>query len=772
MALTPEQEQQRLELIQRQTAAARELASTYDKMEKTLGRLNADQEEALSISKQITKQASDLDKHIQKRLDKTTKVEDLSKSLSRLEKDFTKNQRDSANIVAKLNSEKAKALGEARKLAQQERDIQVKIRQELALQDALEDKINKLKGKKGAAARAELAAAREDLRSSKEALKIQDKKLNATVKQKEEQKDLTKQLAASVVAHEKTLQEQEQEIELTKKEVAQRKLLQIYNTLSSKFNIDSIKSLTTITGLWTAIVDGAFKADTQITQLGKSLGVSYKSAYAIRQEFVAYSRNTRDSFINTDRLIKAQAELSEQLGIAVQFSGDELANFSRLTEIVGLTAQEASSLVKFSAAAGMESKDYVSNVRVAAFYAQQANKVHISDKELLSTVSKLSAGILTKFQNNPKAIAEAVVQAKKLGTTLEQVDKTADSLLNFESSIGAELEAELITGKQLNFERARAAALTGDQATLMEEMAAQAGSLAEYQDMNVLAQESLAKAFGMSREEMANMLMKQEAVNKYGDEAAKLNAEQLEDMQRRNMTAAEYLEMVDQQRSAQEQFNDLVTKLQDILVNIAAGPLAVMIKGFVDVLDSLGLIYPILGAIGGIIVGKMVGGIIDFGKGLVQALPKLATMVGLSSAKAVAEITAAEAITLGLATVGIIAGIGMAVSAMNSEKSKSASQKVSDGIAPPGQGPFTITNGYGATAITAAGDGLAVSPNIKRGGGDSGVMAAINNLATIMSRPAPSPQFALSVDGQQLGSVVGRQQETGTQQTKNAYRLA
>ena len=770
MALTPEQEQQRLDLIQRQNVAARELASTYEKIEKTAGKLTKDQEESLSISKQIAKQASDLEKHIQKRLDKTSKVEDLSRSLSRLEKDFVKNQKESANIVAKLNSEKAKALGEAKKLATQERDIQKKIRQELAIQDALEDKINRLKGKKNAAARAELAAAKEDLRSSKEALKIQDKKLNTTVKQKEEQKDLTRQLGASVRAHETTLKTQAEEIELTKKEVTQRRLLQAFNTLTSKFNIDSIKSLTTITGLWAAIVDGAFKADTQINQLGKSLGLSYKEAYKVRQEFVSYARNTRDSFVTTDRLVKAQAELSEQLGIAVEFSGEELTTFSKLTEIVGLTAQEAGNLAKFSAAAGMESKDYVSSIRTAAFQAQRTNRIHISDKELLSSISKLSAGILVKFQGNPKAIAQAVVQAKALGTTLEQVDKTSESLLNFESSIQNELEAELLTGQQLNFERARAAALTGDQTTLMEEMAAQAGSLADFQSMNVIAQESLAKAFGKSREEMADMLMKQENIAKYGDAAAQLNEEQLKDMQNRNMTAEQYLNMVAEQRSAQEQFNDLVTKLQDILVNIAAGPLATVLKGFTDILDTTGLIYPIVGAIAGLIAGKMVMGIFNFGKGIAAAIPKLMTMVGLSTSKAIAEITAAEAITFGLATVGIVAGIAAAVAAMNSAKSDA--QSVKDGIASPGRGPFTITDSYGATAITADGDGLAVSPNIKTGRSDGGVMAAINNLATIMSKPAPAPQFALSVDGQRLGSVVGNQQETGTQQTKNAYRLA
>jgi hypothetical protein len=44
----------------------------------------------------------------------------------------------------------------------------------------------------------------------------------------------------------------------------------------------------------------------------------------------------------------------------------------------------------------------------------------------------------------------------------------------------------------------------------------------------------------------------------------------------------------------------------------------------------------------------------------------------------------------------------------------SAEQQVADGIAPPGGGPFKITDKFGATAVTAAGDGIAVSPNINK----------------------------------------------------------
>jgi hypothetical protein len=44
----------------------------------------------------------------------------------------------------------------------------------------------------------------------------------------------------------------------------------------------------------------------------------------------------------------------------------------------------------------------------------------------------------------------------------------------------------------------------------------------------------------------------------------------------------------------------------------------------------------------------------------------------------------------------------------------SSAQAVQDGVTGPGKGPFTITDKFGATAITDARDGIAVSPNIRR----------------------------------------------------------
>jgi hypothetical protein len=155
----------------------------------------------------------------------------------------------------------------------------------------------------------------------------------------------------------------------------------------------------------------------------------------------------------------------------------------------------------------------------------------------------------------------------------------------------------------------------------------------------------------------------------------------------------------------------------------------------------------------------------------------------LSYASAISDI-----ISSAYKSVGMLPGVGMILAASAAAGGiaylASQSQSVEDGIAPPGGGPFTITDKFGATAITAAGDGIAVSPNINRGdaiasssntGGDNaGLMAAINELRNAVNALAnkPAPAMAIQVGAEKLGEVVGRQAETGTNQYKNAYRLA
>ena len=563
---------------------------------------------------------------------------------------------------------------------------------------------------------------------------------------------LQNKISTQIIENEQTILNNVQQQVDAQQEVSK----QAVNQLKSSISLEKIMS--------SGILKAVLAIDTQVTNLSRSLGFSYESAKGLRDGMESFAKGAEDGFTTVERLAKAQADLTEQLGIAVDFGDKERQQFSKLTELVGLSAGEAGKLANFSAAAGASTSDYLKDVRAAGFAAQQANKIHISDKQLLQSISTLSAGILVKFQGSPKALAEAVVQSKKLGLSLEQVDKSAESLLNFESSIENELKAELITGKQINLERARAAALTGDQATLMQEVASQAGSLAEFQDMNVIAQKSLAEAFGMSRDEMADMLMKQEAINKYGSKAEELNAQQLKDFEKQGGSLDDFLKKQAEQVDMQTKFNTAIQRLQEIFGNLAAGPLGTILNIFATLLSNTTSLAAILGGVMVVNLMKMITTLKEAGK--------------LSKATAISDIIGAA-----FKSVGGTFGVGMILAggaaAAGIAYLASQTQKVEDGVAPPGGGPFTITDKFGATAITAAGDGIAVSPNINAGGGagggdNAGLMSAINELRNAVNALAnkPAPAMAIQVGAEKLGEVVGRQAETGTNQYKNAYRLA
>ena len=151
---------------------------------------------------------------------------------------------------------------------------------------------------------------------------------------------------------------------------------------------------------------------------------------------------------------------------------------------------------------------------------------------------------------------------------LEGVDKIASSLLNFESSISAELEAELITGKALNLEKARQAALDNDLATVATEISRQVGSSADYSKMHRKEQEALAKAVGMSRDELAGSLVAQEMKNK-------LTTEHLSDAQKVTYEAHKNREAQNRIAQSIAKIGQAFAPIVEIIANLVANSTAI-----------------------------------------------------------------------------------------------------------------------------------------------------------------------------------------------------
>lgn len=261
-------------------------------------------------------------------------------------------------------------------------------------------------------------------------------------------------------------------------------------------------------------VKGLQDFDERSTSLSRNLNTSREQADGLVKSANAAARSIKG--VTGKDITTAQQSFAQSLGTTATLSNEVAANFATLQNRLGLSAEQASDLTKFSEALGQNSKTQTEELIAQTQILNAQTDSSIQYQEIIKDIAGTNKAVLLSTKGNSQELAKAAFEAKKFGLNLNQVDGIAGSLLDFESSIAAELEAELLTGKQLNLEKARQAALDGDLATLASEIASEAGSLEEFQDMNRIQQEAIAKAVGMTREELANSLVEQQALTKLG----------------------------------------------------------------------------------------------------------------------------------------------------------------------------------------------------------------------------------------------------------------
>jgi hypothetical protein len=418
------------------------------------------------------------------------------------------------------------------------------------------------------------------------------------------------------------------------------------------------------------------------------------------------------SLISSSDYIKQATAMTKELGLAADliFTSETLQEATELVELMGMSADEATRLSVLSKINGKELKTTNENIIKIVNNFNKNNKAAISQKAVLQDVAKVSNSIAMTFGGNPEKIAAAAAEARKLGLTLETVDKVAESLLNFESSIASELSAELITGQQLNLEKARLLALNNDIAGLTKEIGNNEAVIKGFSSGNRIQQEAIASALGMSKDEISKMIFDQQIQKGLTEEqAAAASGVALEDMKR---------------LSVQDSINKSIEKMGEAL----AGPLEMLAQ----IMSHATTIKIIFSAIGAIIAIQLVRGTAQFVTALGKSLAPLALRLSLVQATAAGEITAASAATLGLGVVGIIAGIIAGIAAMKSATSDATSIK--DGVIDMDKGPV-VSGGFGSVQLsdkdTAVFNGKSIIAGTNLGGKGN-------------PSPTPAPQQDLS----------------------------
>jgi hypothetical protein len=351
------------------------------------------------------------------------------------------------------------------------------------------------------------------------------------------------------------------------------------------------KAVTDPATIFTVLAKGVSQISKDQASFQRNLGISADDAGKIRDRFERFALAQSDSYFTTTKLIAAQAAYNEALGFSGRISESNAKAQIRMTDMIGVSAEASNQLRYFAESTGEDLNDQLVNQKAITKQVSIQYGVALQFKGVAETVAKASSYTRVQFKGSTEALTAAVAEAKLLGTTIESTQKSAKALMQFETSIQNELEAELLTGRQLNLEQARYYALTNNVAGLTRELVTNAGSYNEFIEMNAIQQESIAAALGKEASEISDILFMEQFRGLTRDQALA----QMDDEAEKRYEALDL----------QQRFAGLVEKIQTTLVNMAPG-LETIANIFNKMLGSAEGVYVIMGLLATSMVAKLI----------------------------------------------------------------------------------------------------------------------------------------------------------------------
>lgn len=344
-------------------------------------------------------------------------------------------------------------------------------------------------------------------------------------------------------------------------------------------------------------IKGFLDISSNSSDIAKQLNISTVESLKLERSFRNQALQTGKMNLTTKQFLESNKALNTSLGTSETFSAKTLQNFTILTKRFGQTNETAAKLAKLASITGQDYTEQTKSLIGQVEVSNALSGINIDNKKVLEDVGSLNTATLLTLRNQGVQLGKAAADVRRLGLNFQLLESSSSALLNFETSISDELEAELLTGKELTLERARIAALTGDTVTLAAELARNFGTAEEFTSQNVLAQQAQAKALGMTREELANVLMEREALSKMGVRDNAEAKKTINNLIREKGYRAAIAEYGDNQyaqqlanQSIQEKFADTLIRFQSIIVSLVDGPMGGLLTVLEKVLNTVNLI--------------------------------------------------------------------------------------------------------------------------------------------------------------------------------------
>ena len=195
--------------------------------------------------------------------------------------------------------------------------------------------------------------------------------------------------------------------------------------------------------------------------------------------------------------------LAEELGTVNNLTTAQALTL-KLHEIrYGLSAESAAKLFAVERSISGASMDtFLASAKTTAELARQAG---VAPKAIFDDMAE-NAELIARFSGeSTESIRNAAIQAKRMGLSLSATGKIAENLLDFETSIGNEMEVSMLLGRTINLDKARALMFDGKMSEMQNEVINQLRTIGNFNELNIVQKDALAKLTGLEVNQLAKM---------------------------------------------------------------------------------------------------------------------------------------------------------------------------------------------------------------------------------------------------------------------------
>jgi hypothetical protein len=223
--------------------------------------------------------------------------------------------------------------------------------------------------------------------------------------------------------------------------------------------------------------------------------------------------------------VKNIAPTLDQINVENQNYLDGLMGVQRvLTTNLGLSEDQAASYTGLATQNGKNAVEMLKSTQQLADFLDPSGGMGYF-KMITEGLAETTEDLQLQYGKIPNNLALATLRAKSLGLSIEQITSAGESLLDIESSIGSELEYQLLSGRRLVDQQGKSLTNTFREATLRGDAAEQANTLnkileqeGETLENNLFARKQMATLLGMDEASLSRALQKKKLLEESGAE--------------------------------------------------------------------------------------------------------------------------------------------------------------------------------------------------------------------------------------------------------------